>query len=38
MKILKTLFGCLAGAALTMNVSAQEVQGFVHQRSTDWLR
>lgn len=39
MKILKTLFGCLAGAALTMNVSAQEIQGFVHQRSTDyeWL-
>lgn len=36
MKILKTLFGCLAGAALTMNVSAQEVQGFVHQRSTDY--
>lgn len=36
MKILKTLFGCLAGAALTMNVSAQEIQGFVHQRSTDY--
>lgn len=36
MKILKTLFECLAGAALTMNVSAQEVQGFVHQRSTDY--
>lgn len=36
MKILKTLFGCLAGAALTMNISAQEVQGFVHQRSTDY--
>ena len=36
MKILKTLFGCLAGVTLAMNVSAQEVQGFVHQRSTDY--
>lgn len=36
MKILKTLFGCFAGAALAMNVNAQEVQGFVHERSTDY--
>ena len=36
MKILKTLFGCLAGAVLTMNVNAQQVQGFVHERSTDY--
>ena len=36
MKILKTLFGCLTGAVLTMNVNAQQVQGFVHERSTDY--
>lgn len=36
MKILKTLFGCFAGATLAMNVNAQEVQGFVHERSTDY--
>lgn len=36
MKFQKTLFGCLVGVALSMNVNAQEVQGFVHERSTDY--
>lgn len=36
MKFQKTLFGCLVSVALSMNVNAQEVQGFVHERSTDY--
>lgn len=36
MKIQKTLFACFAGAILAMNTNAQQVQGFVHERSTDY--
>lgn len=36
MKILKTLFGCLAGLCGAMCVNAQQVQGFVHERSNGY--
>lgn len=36
MKTLKALFGCMIATFLTMHVNAQQVQGFVHKRSTDY--
>jgi len=39
MKNWKKIIGCLAGAALALNVNAQQVQGFVHEQSkaTDYV-
>lgn len=36
MKIRNLLFGCLTAMFLALNMNAQEVQGFVHQRSTGY--
>ena len=39
MKNWKKIVGCLAGAALALNMNAQQVQGFVHEQSkaTDYV-
>ena len=39
MKNWKKIIGCLMGAALALNVQAQQVQGFVHEQSkaTDYV-
>ena len=39
MKNWKKIMGCLAGAALALNMNAQQVQGFVHEQSkaTDYV-